>query len=140
MQVQLWLDDGWAVPSRLRRGLPERGMARHEETGGCCRSCEELADVLLAGDMKRKLFAVVKAPCVECGVACGTRRKDWLKGCDRNIDRRVFCPNCLRAEWILEHDWQIDFDTVLGSGTYGSVYKVVCESRHANCGQVYGSH
>ena len=123
VQVQLWLDDGWAVPSRLRRGLPERGMARHEETGGCCRSCEELADVLLAGDMKRKLFAVAKAPCVECGVACGTRRKDWLKGCDRNKNRRVFCPNCLRADWILEHDWQIDFDTVLGSGTYGSVYK-----------------
>ena len=35
VQVQLWLDDGWAVPSRLRRGLPERGMARLEITGVC---------------------------------------------------------------------------------------------------------
>ena len=37
VQVQLWLDNGWAVPSRLRRGLPERAMARHEETGGLTR-------------------------------------------------------------------------------------------------------
>ena len=47
VQVQLWLDNGWAVPSRLRRGLPERGIARHEKYGACCGTCDELVDVLL---------------------------------------------------------------------------------------------
>ena len=122
MQVQLWLDNGWAVPSRLRRGLPERGMARHEETGGYCGICDELVNVLLAGDMKTRLDAVLRASCV-CGEVCETQRKNWLKGPSRSNDRRVFCPKCLRAEWDLEHDWQADFNTVLGSGTFGVVYQ-----------------
>jgi len=123
VQVQLWSEDGWAVPARLRRGLPERGMARHETTGGCCGSCDELVEVFLAGDMKKKLDAVRKVPCVVCGSVAGTRRKDWLKGSARSQDRRVFCQKCLRAEWMVEHDWQVDFDAVLGSGTFGVVYQ-----------------
>ena len=123
VQVQCWLDDGWAVSARMRRGLPERAMARHEQNGGCCGTCDELVDVLLAGDMKDKLRAVLKAPCVLCCVAAGTQRKDWLKGSARSNDRRAFCPKCLRAEWMLEHDWQVDFDAVLGSGTFGVVYR-----------------
>ena len=73
--------------------------------------------------MKDKLGAVLKAPCVLCGVVDGTQRKDWLKGSARSKDRRAFCPKCLRAEWMLEHDWQVDFDSVLGSGTFGVVYR-----------------
>jgi len=73
--------------------------------------------------MKKKLDAVRKVPCVVCGSVAGTRRKDWLKGSARSQDRRVFCQKCLRAEWMVEHDWQVDFDAVLGSGTFGVVYQ-----------------
>jgi len=90
MQVQLWVDNGWAVPSRLRRGLPERAMARHEETGGYCGTCDELVAVLLAGDMKTKLAAILRLPCV-CGDVGDVQRKDWLGGSARGKDRRVFC-------------------------------------------------
>ena len=73
--------------------------------------------------MKNKLDAVLKAPCVVCGVVDATQRKQWLKGSARSKDRRVFCQNCLRAEWMLEHEWQVDYDAVLGSGAFGVVYK-----------------
>ena len=58
VQIHLWIHDGWAVPSRVRRGLPERGMTRHGEAGGQCGTCDELVGVLLAGHMKKKLDAV----------------------------------------------------------------------------------
>ena len=112
VQVQLWVDNGWAVPSRLWRGLPERAMACHEEIGGYCGTCDELVAVLIAGDMKTKLAAILRLPCV-CGDVCDVERKDWLKGSARGKDRRVFCSICFCTEWKLDHDWQVDFDAVL---------------------------
>ena len=94
MQVQLWLDNGWAVSSRLRRCLPERAMVRHEEIGGCCGARDEMLDVLFAGDMKTKLAAVSRASCA-CGELEETQRKDWLKRSARNKDRNVFYPKCI---------------------------------------------
>lgn len=62
LQVQFWLNLRWAVSSRLRCGLPERGMARQEEARRCFGTCDELVEVLPAGDMKDELDAVLKPP------------------------------------------------------------------------------
>ena len=74
VQVQFWLDDGWAVPLRLRRGLPKREMACHEEVVVCCGTCDELIEVLFAGDKRNEFDAVWKAPCVVCGVDFATQQ------------------------------------------------------------------
>jgi hypothetical protein len=46
------------VPARLRRGLPERAMRKHEENSEACASCHELVDSLLSGGYASKLRLV----------------------------------------------------------------------------------
>ena len=122
VQVQLWLDDGWVVPARLRRGLPERAMRKHEEGEALkCSSCSALVDVLLSGGFASKLRKVRRAPCDACGFVGETCRKGWLKGASRRQDRRVFCTVCLRAQYNLEHEYCVEFGCVLGEGSFGVV-------------------
>jgi hypothetical protein len=74
VQMQLWLDDGWEVPARLRRGLPERAMRKHEENSEACASCHELVDSLLSGGYASKLRHVRRASCQACGFVGVTSR------------------------------------------------------------------
>ena len=108
VQLQLWLEDGWAVPAKLRRGMPERAMhrhdMRHERGSACCAGVEELMEVLLGHGYAKKLKGVSMKPCDKCGSLSKTSRKKWLRGAARASDRRVFCSACLRVEYELEQE------------------------------------
>ena len=123
VQIQLWLDDGWLVPARLRRGMPEGAMRKHEEGSARCTSLDISLDVLLSGRFASQLKNVRRAPCAVCGFVGDTSRKTWLKGDRRKQDRRVFCKECKRAEYILEHDYCVDIECVLGEGSFGVVHR-----------------
>ena len=121
VQIQLWLDDGWQVPARLRRGMPERAMRKHEEGCARCDSIDVLVDVLLSGRCASRLKNVSRAPCAACGFVGATSRKNWLKGERRKQDRRVFCTVCVKAEYTLDHEYRVEPDCKLGEGSFGVV-------------------
>ena len=129
VQMQLWLDDGWLVPARLRRGMPERAMRKHEEGCARCESSDSLVEVLLSGRYASQLKSVSRATCSVCGFVGETCRKNWLKGEARKQDRRVFCAVCLQAEYNLEHAYRVVSDCVLGKGAFG----VVRRGFHVGC-------
>ena len=129
VQIQLWLDDGWQVPARLRRGIPERAMRKHEEGCARCESSDSLVEVLLSGRYASQLKSVSRATCSVCGFVGETCRKNWLKGEARKQDRRVFCTVCLQAEYNLEHAYRVVSDCVLGKGAFG----VVRRGFHVGC-------
>ena len=58
-----------------------------------------------------------------CGEIVNTQRKDWLKGAARKKDWLVYCQTYIRAEHVLENEWRIDYEKVLGAGTFGTVYE-----------------
>ena len=74
-------------------------MRMHESGAGRVGSCDSLVDVLLVGGRARKLAAVVRKPCCQCGAEGATARKPWLSERERKGDRGVYCGSCQRGEY-----------------------------------------
>ena len=104
VQQQFWLDDGWAVPSKLWRRMLEKAMRMHEFGSADCGGFDVLMEVLLGDGRAEKLKAVAMKPCEVCGAETNTSRKKWLRGDARRKDRRVFCRSCLMVEYEVEQE------------------------------------
>ena len=113
VQLVYWADEGWAVSSRLRLGLQQRAMEKHETGEAPCSGSAELLEVLLPGSCLAKLSKVARHACSSCGSMEATRRRTRLPGSFGARDKRVFCPRCLvlaTAEDSVQHsdaveDW-----------------------------------
>ena len=98
VQMTLWADDGWGVPSRVRLGLVKKALRMHEAGDALCRTGQALCETLLDERMRRRLEEIPRAPCARCGAVGETRRKPLRGPMARGADKACYCERCLLSE------------------------------------------
>ena len=118
VQLTLFLDDGWQVPSRVRIMLVERAMRLHEAGGAVASTGDALCDALLDDRARRKLDGITRVSCARCGAAGETSRKPVST---RGSDKACYCHECMlrggtaltseqEQEQVQEQGWEHEHD------------------------------
>ena len=97
VQLTLWADDGWMVPSCVRLGVVQRAMELHESGSAVCDTGEALCATLLSDRFRRRLESMPRVPCARCGAVGDTRRTPSRRDSSGCVDKACYCERCLRG-------------------------------------------